>query len=65
MKYKLFLVKYTGNNGIPVTETQVALDADSIRRSFVNRGYFSNYVDITELENDVIVYVDIKNVVVH
>lgn len=65
MKYKLFLVKYTGKNGLLVSETQVALDADTIRRSFATRGYYHQSIDITELENEVIVYVDIKNVVVH
>lgn len=65
MKYKLFLVKYMGRDGLIKVETQVAMNENAIRQSFVNQGYYQNYIDITELENEVIVYVDIKNVVVH
>lgn len=54
-----------GRDGLTKVETQVAMNENAIRQSFVNQGYYQNYIDITELENEVIVYVDIKNVVVH
>lgn len=65
MKYKLFLVKYRDRNGFPQTETRVAISEDAIRLTFRSVGIYEQYIDITELENEVIVYVDIKNVVVN
>lgn len=47
------------------TETRVALNKDAILWAFGNQGYYMNAVEVTELENEVIVYVDIKDVVVH
>lgn len=65
MKYKLFLVKYTGRDGLNKTETRVALNKEAILWMFGNLGYYTNAIEVTELENDVIVYIDIKDVVTH
>lgn len=65
MKYKLFLVSYYGKDGFAKRETRVALSKEHILQDFGNKGYYMNVVDVTELENEVIVYIDIKDVVVH
>lgn len=65
MKYKLFRVRYQGRDGLTKSETRVALNKDAILWDFGNQGYYMQSIEVTELENEVIVYVDIKNVVVH
>ncbi len=58
-------MKYTGRDGLTKKETRVALTKDAILWDFGNQGYYMNAIEVTELDNEVIVYVDIKNVVVN